>query len=83
MAGKRADDFLIEDQRIPAGARRQVALQLGTLYTNAPVTLPVHVVHGRRPGPVLFVSAALHGDEINGKERSGTHRPMRSRLSRA
>lgn len=68
MAGKRADDFLIEDQRIPAGTRRQVALQLGTLYTNAPVTLPVHVVHGRRPGPVLFVSAALHGDEINGIE---------------
>jgi hypothetical protein len=68
VAGKRADDFLIEDQRIPAGARRQVALQLGTLYTNAPVTLPVHVVHGRRPGPVIFVSAALHGDEINGIE---------------
>lgn len=68
MAGKRADDFLIEDQRVPAGSRRQVALQLGTLYTSAPVTLPVHVVHGRRPGPVLFVSAALHGDEINGIE---------------
>jgi hypothetical protein len=28
----------------------------------------VLVVHGRRSGPVLFVSAAVHGDEINGVE---------------
>lgn len=26
------------------------------------------VIHGRRPGPKLFISAALHGDEINGTE---------------
>jgi hypothetical protein len=30
--------------------------------------MPVHVVHGRNAGPVLLVSAALHGDEINGVE---------------
>lgn len=30
--------------------------------------MPVHVVHGQRPGPRLFVCAALHGDEINGTE---------------
>ena len=30
--------------------------------------MPVHVIHGRSPGPTLFVSAALHGDEINGIE---------------
>ena len=30
--------------------------------------MPVHVIHGRRPGPVLLVSAAVHGDEINGVE---------------
>jgi hypothetical protein len=28
----------------------------------------VQVVHGGRPGPGLFVCAALHGDEINGVE---------------
>jgi len=28
----------------------------------------VHVIHGKREGPVLFLSAALHGDEINGVE---------------
>jgi len=32
------------------------------------MALPVQVVHGRRDGPTLFVSAAIHGDEVNGVE---------------
>lgn len=41
--------------------------------------MPVHVVHGRQAGPVLLVSAAVHGDEINGVEiirRLLTHKSM-------
>jgi predicted deacylase len=30
--------------------------------------MPVQVIHGKQPGPRLFVSAAIHGDEINGIE---------------
>jgi predicted deacylase len=30
--------------------------------------MPIHVVHGKQPGPCLLVSAALHGDELNGVE---------------
>ena len=30
--------------------------------------MPVHVIHGRSPGPRLFVASAVHGDEINGIE---------------
>jgi len=30
--------------------------------------MPVHVVHGRKPGPVLLVTAAIHGDELTGVE---------------
>jgi len=30
--------------------------------------MPVKVVCGKRAGPVLFVSAAVHGDELNGVE---------------
>jgi predicted deacylase len=30
--------------------------------------IPVFVLHGKRPGPTLFVSAAIHGDELNGIE---------------
>lgn len=30
--------------------------------------MPVHVFHGKKSGPRLFISAALHGDELNGIE---------------
>lgn len=30
--------------------------------------MPVHVVRGKKDGPRLFVSAAIHGDELNGVE---------------
>jgi predicted deacylase len=32
------------------------------------MTLTAHVIHGQRPGPKLFVCAAVHGDELNGVE---------------
>lgn len=41
---------------------------MARLYDRSELDLPVHVVHGRRPGPRLFVSAAVHGDEICGVE---------------
>lgn len=53
---------------IKPGKRATVELPMARLYTNNAMTLPVHVVHGRNSGPVLFVSAAVHGDEINGVE---------------
>ena len=30
--------------------------------------MPVHVINGRRSGPTLFLTAAVHGDELNGIE---------------
>ena len=30
--------------------------------------MPVHVINGRRPGPTVFLTAAVHGDELNGVE---------------
>lgn len=50
------------------GERTIVDVPLPGLYTETSVNMPVHVLHGRREGPTLFVSAAVHGDEINGVE---------------
>ncbi|MDO5633401.1 MAG: succinylglutamate desuccinylase/aspartoacylase family protein [Micrococcus sp.] len=38
------------------------------MVTGAEVSLPVHVLHGRREGPTVWVSAAIHGDEVVGIE---------------
>ncbi len=50
------------------GERATVDVPATALSTHTEVTMPVHVLHGRRPGPRLFVCAATHGDEINGIE---------------
>jgi len=53
---------------VKPGSRQSIDIPLPSFYTNSSVNMPVHVIHGRRPGPVLLVSAAVHGDEINGVE---------------
>ena len=53
---------------IKPGSRQSIDIPLPSFYTHSSVNMPVHVVHGRQPGPVLLVSAAVHGDEINGVE---------------
>ena len=53
---------------VAPGASATVDLPVSLLSTNTPVTLTVRVVNGRRPGPKLFLSAAVHGDELNGVE---------------
>ncbi len=58
----------IGGHRIEPGERRLVDLPVARLSNHAPVTLPVHVLHGLRPGPAMFISAAIHGDELNGVE---------------
>lgn len=50
------------------GERQIVDLPVADLYTHAEVHMPVQVVNGSRPGPTLFVCAAVHGDELNGVE---------------
>jgi uncharacterized protein len=62
------EPFAIGGQIIASGDRRTVDLPVSVLSDHTPVTLSVHVVHGRRPGLTFFVSAAVHGDEVIGVE---------------
>ncbi len=55
-------------QEIRRGTAQTIELQLPLLYTHTPVVMTARVIRGRRDGPCLFVSAAIHGDEINGVE---------------
>lgn len=58
--------FTINGVSVAPGQHAVVELAAAQLYTQTPLNIPVHVVHGRRPGPVLLVTAAIHGDELNG-----------------
>ncbi len=53
---------------INPGERINVSLPVADLYTATSLNMPVKVISGRKAGPVLFISAAIHGDELNGVE---------------
>ena len=55
-------------RNVGPGQLAQIDLPIADLSTRVPITMPVHVINGRRDGPRLFVSAAMHGDELNGVE---------------
>ncbi len=50
------------------GERRELELPVASLYTDTQVSIPVHVIRAKKPGPSVFISAAVHGDELNGIE---------------
>lgn len=60
--------FELGGHAIAPGSQQTVKLPAARLYNDAPLDLHVEVFHGSRPGPVLLVSAAIHGDELNGVE---------------
>jgi predicted deacylase len=51
---------------VPPGERRDLAPLVSESYTGDRTTLPLAVVNGAADGPVVFVTAAIHGDELNG-----------------
>lgn len=61
-------EFEINKETVKAGESKVIHLALPTLHSESKITMPVHVIHGKKEGPVLFISAAVHGDEINGVE---------------
>lgn len=60
--------FDIGKERVAPGTKQRVALPVSDLSAGMQVNLEVMVLHGRYAGPVIFLSAAIHGDEITGTE---------------
>ncbi|MDF2368955.1 succinylglutamate desuccinylase/aspartoacylase family protein [Sneathiella sp.] len=60
--------FELASETIPAGQRKIVDIPLSMMSDHTPATLSVQVIHGKRDGPTIFVSAAIHGDEVLGVE---------------
>ena len=60
--------FEIGGHLVGPGDSKTLELHVGKLYTHTPITIPVRVISGKTEGPRLFVSGAIHGDEINGVE---------------
>ncbi|NUQ79038.1 MAG: deacylase, partial [Polyangiaceae bacterium] len=57
--------FEIAGNRVEPGTTARLEIPVMRLVTQGEISIPVVVVHGERPGPRLWLSAALHGDELN------------------
>lgn len=53
---------------IPPGTYQRLSWSATELFEGVPVATPVLVVNGRMSGPTLCLTAAVHGDELNGIE---------------
>ena len=53
---------------VPPGRKMRLELPFARVATGSEATLPVAVINGRSAGPHVWVSAAVHGDELNGVE---------------
>jgi predicted deacylase len=62
----RARRLTIAGVEIPAGETRDLSVKVSETYTGNPISMPLRVIRGPKPGPHLFVSAAIHGDELTG-----------------
>jgi hypothetical protein len=66
--GADARAFELLGEKIPPGSSRQLAWSATELFEGVSVATPVLAVHGATSGPVLCLTAAIHGDELNGIE---------------
>ena len=60
------ESFHFEGVEIAPGSGVEVSLELGEGPTGNSRSIPVYVMHGTKPGPVLALTAGIHGDELNG-----------------
>ncbi len=60
--------LVIGESEVRAGTRTQLDLPVSRLITGAEMAIPVVALHGRTDGPSVWISAAIHGDELNGVE---------------
>ena len=58
----------IAGHEIKPGSSTDIDLPIVRLYTDTSVHMPIHVMRAKKEGPTVFISAAVHGDEINGIE---------------
>jgi predicted deacylase len=58
--------FTYDGGRVHPGETAHVRYTVSETYLGDPVRIPVTVVNGVEAGPTCYLSAAIHGDELNG-----------------
>lgn len=62
------EPLIIARQQVTPGTRKELELHPARLPSGGWMAIPVVVIHGASPGPTMWLSAAIHGDEVGGVE---------------
>lgn len=54
--------------KIKPGTRAELSWVAGQAFDGTAIKTPVVIIRGKDPGPTLCLTAAVHGDEVNGVE---------------
>jgi len=57
--------------RLERGQRARTRIRLAELADGSSLELPVMIIRGAQPGPVFYIGAGLHGDEVAGVQIVG------------
>jgi len=60
--------FEFDGGAVPPGETERLRFPVSETYLGDPVRIPVTIVNGSADGPTVFLSGAIHGDELNGIE---------------
>ncbi|WP_026932773.1 succinylglutamate desuccinylase/aspartoacylase family protein [Christiangramia echinicola] len=55
-------------EKVLPGKGATINFNMAKLYTTTSVEVPVIIERSKKPGPVVLLTAGIHGDEINGVE---------------
>ncbi len=64
----KAEPIQVGSEVIEPGRSLTFDLPFARLPTGTWESIPISVINGRKPGPYLWLSGAIHGDEVNGVE---------------
>jgi len=68
MTAQQAEPFTFDGGRVEPGETKELRYSVSETYLGDPVRIPVTIINGPQPGPTAFLTAAIHGDELNGIE---------------
>ena len=60
--------FTYDGGIVAPGETQNIRYSVSETYLGDAIKIPVTIINGERPGPTVFLSAAAHGDELNGIE---------------
>ena len=55
-------------KKVHPGKSATINFNMAKLYTTTSVEVPIIIERAKKPGPVILITAGIHGDEINGVE---------------